>query len=210
KIEMLKTFNPKPASMLAETKEETYVEPDIIVTFDKVENDYKITLNDYYLPTISFNEAYANEIKQARTVSSYLQQQFRKYEWLQASIEKRRTTMIEIMQVLIHKQRQFLKKGFRTIQPLTLSRVAEKINKHESTVSRATTNKIIATPIGTFDLRQLFSTALQTKEGEAVSQMKVKLLIQELIQEENKAKPLSDQKITHLLNERNIVISRRT
>src|SRR5699024_2489913 len=209
-IEKLKTFNPKPASVLEETVEDTYVEPDIIVSFDEAKADYKITLNDYYLPTISFNEAYANEIKQVGTVSSYVQEQFKKYEWLQASLEKRRTTMMEIMQVLINKQAQFLQNGFRALRPLTLNNVAEKINKHESTVSRATANKIIMTPIGTFDLRQLFSTALQTKEGEAVSQMKVKLLIQELIQEENKAKPLSDQKITHLLNERNIVISRRT
>lgn len=209
-IDKLKTLNPKPASILENRVEDTYVEPDIIVSYDEAKDDYKITLNDYYLPTITFNEAYANEIKQVGTVSSYVQQQFRKYEWLQASLEKRRTTMMEIMQVLINKQRQFLQNGFRALRPLTLNHVAEKINKHESTVSRATANKIITTPIGTFDLRQLFSTALQTKEGGAVSQMKVKLLIQELIQEENKQRPLSDQSITNLLNERKIVISRRT
>lgn len=209
-IDKLKTLNPKPASILENRVEDTYVEPDIIVSYDEAKDDYKITLNDYYLPTITFNEAYANEIKQVGTVSSYVQQQFRKYEWLQASLEKRRTTMMEIMQVLINKQRQFLQNGFRALRPLTLNHVAEKINKHESTVSRATANKIITTPIGTFDLRQLFSTPLQTKEGGAVSQMKVKLLIQELIQEENKQRPLSDQSITNILNERKIVISRRT
>src|SRR5699024_9585349 len=80
KIEKLKTFNPKPASVLDEKHEDTYVEPDIIVTFDETKNDYKITFNDYYIPTISFNEAYANEIKQVGAVSSYVQQQFRKYE----------------------------------------------------------------------------------------------------------------------------------
>lgn len=210
KIERLKTLHPKPVSMIETAKEEVYVEPDIIIEYDEEKDDYTIRLNDYYIPNISFNRTYANELKQEQEVTSYIQQQFKKFEWLQSSLEKRRTTILKIMKVLIQKQKAFLQRGFIALRPLTLNHVAEMIEMHESTVSRATANKMILTPIGMFELRSLFSTALQTKEGDSVSKTKVKLLIQEMIYKENKQAPLSDQKIANLLQEQSVVISRRT
>src|SRR5690625_5405299 len=99
------------------------------------------------------------------------------------------------MQTLMVRQRDFFIEGFSALQPLTLKEVADEIDMHESTVSRATSNKIIQTPVGTFELRNLFSTKLSTSGGIDTSQTKVKSLLKEMINKEDKFKPLSDQKI---------------
>lgn len=115
------------------------------------------------------------------------------------------------MQVIIERQRKFFEHGFRSLQPLTLKEVADEIGMHESTVSRATANKVVQTPIGTFELRHLFSTRLATNSGNDTSQTKVKEILKEIIDAENKLRPLSDQKIADKLKEKKgIVISRRT
>src|SRR5699024_139499 len=115
------------------------------------------------------------------------------------------------MEVVLRKQRNFFKEGFRGLKPLTLQDVANEIDMHESTVSRATANKIVETPNGTFELRQLFSTGLTSAAGVVTSQTKVKELLQEIVQKENKERPLSDQKIAELLKEEHeVAISRRT
>src|SRR5699024_9283601 len=103
--------------------------------------------------------------------------------------------------VVIQRQKDFFKNGFASLKPLTLREVAKDINMHESTVSRATMNKVIQTPKGSFAMRRLFSSKVDANDGSSTSQTKVKLLIQHLIQEENKRKPLSDQKIADYLQE---------
>src|SRR5699024_6350201 len=112
---------------------------------------------------------------------------------------------------VINHQQDFLKKGFAGLKPLTLSEVAEEIDMHESTVSRATMNKVIQTPKGTFDMRRLFASRLDMSDGSAMSQTRVKLLLQDVINKEDKARPLSDQKIADLLKkDKGVTISRRT
>lgn len=208
-IERLKTLNPRPGNALRTTKEQ-YVAPDISIKRDKKLKRFKIQLNDYYLPKMEFNKQYANEMMISKKLSNYVQEHIRKYDWLMKSIEQRRTTILKIMNVIVDYQYSFLQHGFRSLKPLTLQYVADQINMHESTVSRATANKMIETPVGTFELRRLFSTKIATQSGGSVSQTKVKTLLQELIEHEEKVKPLSDQKIAEQLNERGIVISRRT
>ena len=118
---------------------------------------------------------------------------------------------MKIVKVIINKQENFFKDGFIALKPLTLKEVAEEIDMHESTVSRATMNKVIQTPKGSFDLRMLFTSKLETVDGNSISQTKVKALLETFIANENKHKPFSDQKIADYFNtEKGITISRRT
>lgn len=204
--EKIQTLNPKPAQSFSSTQVD-YVTPDIFIHANEKENSYFIQLNDYYVPNVTFNNNYSTNY--SKELSQYVSTHFKKFEWLQNSIEQRRNTILKIMGVIVNRQQNFLQNGFQSLKPLTLKDVADEIGMHESTVSRATANKIVQTPVGTFELRNLFST--KSSAGGDTSQTKVKLIIKEMIEEENKYKPLSDQKIANELKEANeIVISRRT
>src|SRR5699024_4413100 len=205
----IQTLNPLPASIFEEGID--YITPDITVRHNKIDNKYQVQLNDHYVPDINFNRNYADQLSQSKDMSQYIKTHFRNFEWLQRSIMQRRHTITKIMEVVIRHQRLFLNKGVQFLKPLTLKDVATEIDMHESTVSRATSNKIIETPAGTFQLRYLFSTKLSSSTGNNQSQTTVKALIRELVQKENKYKPLSDQKIVEKLKQKyDVEISRRT
>lgn len=209
-VEKIQTLHPKPATCLSNVRIE-YVQPDIYIDKDEKSGAYTIQLNDYYIPKVHFNQHFSNKLSTSKELLNYVSGHFKKYEWLQKSIEQRRTTILKIMNVIIKHQQSFLREGLRALKPLTLKDVAEEIGMHESTVSRATANKIVQTPVGTFELRHLFSTKLATSEGDNASQTKVKSILADLIEKENKYKPLSDQKIADLLKaKKGVVISRRT
>lgn len=108
------------------------------------------------------------------------------------SIEQRRNTIMKIINVLLNKQNDFFSEGLKSLSPLTLKEVATCIDIHESTISRPTDNKIIQTPLGTYELKSLFSTRLQTTSGEDTSQTQVKSVLESMIKQEDKYKPLSD------------------
>lgn len=204
-FELIQTLNPRPCALLGNDRIE-YVTPDIVVEED--EDEFIVRLNDHYIPNIRFNKLQSNNV--SKEVATYAQENYRNFQWLQNSIEQRRQTIIKIMRVIIERQENFFKKGFSALQPLTLKEVAEEIDMHESTVSRATANKMIETPRGTFDLRLLFSSKLDSKSGDGLSQTKVKMLLEKFVEEENKLKPLSDQKLADQFKVEGITISRRT
>src|SRR5699024_7650723 len=209
KFEKIQSLNPRPAGEFGMSVD--YVTPDITILYDETKDIHRVELNDHYIPNLYFNRDYMKELPQSKEVSRYVSGHFRKFEWIQKSILQRRDTIIKIFEVIIRHQEAFLKNGFQFLKPLTLRDVAMEIDMHESTISRATANKIIQTPAGTFELRHLFSTKLTTTCGKDTSQTTVKEMIRELIENENKYKPLSDQKIAETLKqEREIVISRRT
>jgi len=206
--DFIKTLNPRPCASLADFSVE-YLNPDIIVEFkDKSLSFY---LNDRYLPTIHIANNYTSALTSNDETSKYIQKKLANYNWLISSIEQRRQTIIKIMKVIIEKQEAFFTDGFIALKPLTLKEVADEIDMHESTVSRATTNKVIQTPQGSFDLRMLFTSKLETGDGDDISQTTLKALLEGMIANENKQKPLSDQNIAdHFKSENNIIISRRT
>lgn len=205
----IQTLNPRPAVNFG--KDIDYAIPDIIIDYNKNNGRYQVQLNDHYIPKLHFNRNYSDQLQQSQDISPYINEHYKKFEWLQRSIMQRRATILKIMEVVIRYQEDFLNKGIRFLKPLTLKDVATKIDMHESTVSRATTNKIIETPAGTFQLRNLFSTKLSSSSGNNQSQTSVKELIRDLIQKEDKYKPLSDQKIVVELEQSfDIEISRRT
>ncbi|HLS22360.1 MAG TPA: RNA polymerase factor sigma-54 [Pseudogracilibacillus sp.] len=209
-LEKIQTLQPKPA-MNFTSKETTYVTPDIIVHYDEEKDVFSISLNDYYVPDIRFNDEYVRKLLHDQEAERFVQEQYRRFHWLRQSVEQRRKTILNIMNVILNRQRTFFKEGFRGLNVLTLQDVATELNIHESTVSRATRNKMIETPNGTFELRRLFSTGIKNSIGRLTSQAKIKQLLKEIIQKENKAKPLSDQKIAdRLKQDYRVKVSRRT
>ncbi|MFD1929089.1 RNA polymerase factor sigma-54 [Sporosarcina siberiensis] len=206
--DFVQKLNPKPCTFISDFSIQ-YITPDIIVEFK--ENGFIFKLNDGYLPTIGLNNEYTHYINTKNELSKYINAQYKGYQWLLSSIEQRRNTIIKIVTVLLDKQMDFFKNGFSSLKPLTLKEVADEIEMHESTVSRATRNKIIQTSFGSFKLQLLFTSKINTGEGESVSQTKVKALLQNFIAQENKHKPYSDLKIAEYFNtEKGILISRRT
>ncbi|KXH80720.1 RNA polymerase factor sigma-54 [Sporosarcina sp. HYO08] len=206
--EFIQSLNPRPCSLLDDDSTE-YVTPDIIV--ECKDGTFAFHLNDHYLPAIHLNGSYTHYLQSKCDASKFMQTQYKNYQWLLSSIEQRRNTIIKIINVLLEKQEPFFKKGLQALKPMTLKEVADAIEMHESTVSRATANKVIQTPFGSFDLRMLFTSKLETSDGNSISQTKVKTLLEKLIAEENKFKPYSDQKIAEYFNtEKGITISRRT
>ncbi|MFJ8063271.1 RNA polymerase factor sigma-54 [Psychrobacillus sp. NPDC096426] len=206
--DFIQTLNPKPFFGISDESVE-YLNPDIIVEYK--EGNLSYYLNDGYLPEIHFNNEYAGLLQQKDETSKYINNQYTHYKWLLSSIEQRRSTILKIVTVLLEKQKKFFTEGFCALKPLTLKEVAAEIDMHESTVSRATMHKVIQTPRGSFDLKSLFTSKLETADGSSISQTEVKELLANFIKNENKTKPFSDQKIADYLNTENgINISRRT
>lgn len=209
-FQSIQTLNPRPG-MLYETTKVEYVQPDITIEFDENRDIHTIQLHEHYIPNLHFNHEYSTQMKASGELAQYVQHQYKQYEWLQKSILQRRNTILKIMDVIVRHQYRFLLKGFRHLKPLTLKEVADEIGMHESTVSRATTNKMIQTPVGIFELRNLFSTKITSNNGADNSQTEVKEIIKELVDQEDKYKPLSDQKLADVLKAHyDIAISRRT
>lgn len=207
-FDFIQTLNPRPCSFISDFSV-SYTTPDVIVEFKN--GDLVFHINDNYLPSIQMNQDYANHLNAKDELSTHIQNYYKSYQWLVTSIEQRRNTMHKIMGVLITKQQDFFKNGSSALKPLTLSDVAAEIDMHESTVSRATINKVMQTPIGSFDLRILFTSKVSTVDGDIISQSNVKALLQSYVAQENKLKPHSDQKIAdYLKKEEGITISRRT
>lgn len=206
--EFIQTLNPTPSFGISDFSVE-YLVPDIVVELKDEKLIYY--LNESYLPEIHFNNQYSDLMNVKDETSKYINNQFSSYKWLLSSIEQRRLTILKIIEVLIKKQESFFKEGFSSLKPLTLKEVASEIEMHESTVSRATMNKVIQTPKGSFDLRKLFTSKLETNDGNLISQTEVKLLLENIIKKENKCKPFSDQQIAnHFNDEKGITIARRT
>ncbi|WP_163971862.1 RNA polymerase factor sigma-54 [Oceanobacillus halotolerans] len=206
--DLIQTLDPKPCDLRSNTRTDYYI-PDVMI---KDENGkFVVTLNDTYLPTIHIQRDYTHLLKEKGDIGKYMQEHYRKYQWLVNSVDKRRTTILKVTQAIIEKQQAFLHNGFADLKPMTLREIANEVELHESTVSRATMNKVIQTPVGTFDYRMLFTSKIATNYGDDLSQANVKHLLKRFVESENKKKPFSDQKIADFFKtEKGITISRRT
>jgi RNA polymerase sigma-54 factor len=189
-----------------------YVTPDLIV--DKVEGEYVVYLNDSNIPRLRISRAYRDELSRGRNgdldTRKFIHDKLASARWLIQTIEQRRRTIVKVMQCIVEEQRDFFDKGQVALKPLTLQQVATRIGMHESTVSRVTTNKYVQTPRGVFELKYFFSSSLDTDDGDSMSSKAAKTRIREIIDKEDKSRPLSDQKIVDLLKEEGLNIARRT
>ncbi|AMA71795.1 MULTISPECIES: RNA polymerase factor sigma-54 [Aneurinibacillus] len=206
----LRTLNPRPGAEFAQGTPR-YIVPD--VTVEKVEDEYVVMVNESSTPNLTINRFYQRMLQkdEVDTVQRYIQDKLNSALWLIRSIEQRRMTLYKVTQAIVEEQRDFFEKGPSGLKPMTLRDIAEKVGLHESTISRATSNKYVQTPRGLFELKYFFTTGLNRVDGGAASSvLSIKEKIKALIDAEDKKKPLSDQKITDILVKEGIEISRRT
>ncbi|HHV71018.1 MAG TPA: RNA polymerase factor sigma-54 [Clostridia bacterium] len=211
--DFIRNLEPKPGRMFFGSDEVRYIVPDVVVK--KVNGEYLVIVNDSISPRLTVNSYYKNilagrEEETGSVTKKFIENRLNSALWLIKSIEQRRMTLQKVVEEIVKHQREFLDRGIKYLRPLTLKQVADRIEMHESTVSRATANKYVQTPQGIFELRYFFTSGVEREEGETASSESIKKMIEDLIKEEDPKKPLSDQKIADILASRGINISRRT
>lgn len=140
----------------------------------------------------------------------YVSEKYKNAVWLIRNIEKRKSTILRVTEAIMEYQKDFLEKGIEFLHPLTLRDIAERVGMHESTIARVTTKKYVETPRGIFELKYFFSSGLETDDGEAASSRSIKELLTQMIEAEDKRRPLSDQKVADMLRQKGFQIARRT
>ncbi|BCB05605.1 RNA polymerase factor sigma-54 [Bacillus sp. KH172YL63] len=210
--DFIQRCNPRPGSIYTYDISE-YITPELVV--EVIDGKVAVSLNDGTTVHVAYNREYTDFLKDHpdKEVQSYLQEKEQDFKWLLQSLRQRKQTILKVGRVLADKQRAFFLKGPTALQPLTLRQVADEIDVHESTISRAVKGKYMQTAYGIFELKYFFTTAIKSvnlEEAEGASATAVKNELQRLIQEEDKKKPLSDQKIVNLLLEKGYDVSRRT
>jgi RNA polymerase sigma-54 factor len=187
-----------------------YVVPDILVR--KIQNRWAAQINPDVVPRLRLNQVYAVAVKEERSKEGFSQWSSRLQEarWLIRNIQQRFETIQRVAQAVVDRQHGFFTHGAIAMRPLVLREIAETLELHESTISRVTSNKYMATPFGVFELKYFFGSHVATDTGGAASSTAIRALIKQLIGEENHKEPLSDSRIAELLAEQGIVVARRT
>jgi RNA polymerase sigma-54 factor len=208
-LDLLQTLEPMPGAHFS-TGEPQYVSPDVFVY--KHGQDFVIVLNEDGMPRLQLNSYYVENLRAKTPVEKdYFQDKVRSAEWLMKSLYQRQRTLYKVMESIVRFQRNFFEHGVTKLKPLILKEVAEDIAMHESTVSRITTSKYVATPHGIYELKFFFNSALDLDDGTQVGSESVKALIKQLIGEENPKRPLSDEQIGEILKQKlEVNIARRT
>jgi len=207
-VEEIMGLEPKPGRRFGGT-ESRYIVPDVVV--HKMGNEYTVVLNEDGVPRLRVNSLYRSLLKNSGDEArQYVEQKLRSAVWLIKSVDQRQRTLRKVTQSIVKFQREFLDKGLPYLRPLSLRDVGEDIGMHESTISRVTTNKYVETPQGLFELKYFFHSGIASGDGEMVSSVSVKKMIQDLLANEDPAKPLSDQEVAQILKGRGLTIARRT
>src|SRR5699024_2446333 len=139
-----------------------------------------------------------------------MSQALQEARWLMRSLEQRKTTIQRVAQAIVERQQTYFDYGDVALRPMMLSEIAEELDMHESTISRATNNKYMATPKGIVEFKHFFSRELSTQTGGTLSAVAVRALIQEMIDSEDPSEPLSDVALAQKLTDEGIVVARRT
>ena len=207
-LALVRSLNPRPGGDIANTPVE-YVSPDVVVVRDG--DRWVARLDGSPAPGLRVNEYYASLCDTAGAAdASYLRAQLREARWFLKSLETRNDTLLRVAEVIVERQQAFFDHGEEGMQPLVLREVAEVVELHESTVSRATTRKYLRCPRGVFEFKYFFSSAVSTVDGGSASATAIRALIARFVGDEDPAKPLSDARLADLLNQRGIEVARRT
>jgi len=205
---LIVSLDPKPGAVFSGSAAR-YIVPDVVVT--KIKGAWVANLNPEAMPRLSINRLYADILRGNRDDSARrLSGQLNEAKWLIKNIHQRANTILRVSNAIVRRQRQFFEHGEIAMRPLVLREIAEILELHESTVSRVTAQKFMRTPRGIFELRYFFGSHVATDSGGACSATAIRALIKQLVQEENIKKPLSDSKISELLEKQGIVVARRT
>jgi RNA polymerase sigma-54 factor len=205
---LIRSLNPRPGAAFARV-EARYVVPDVVVR--KVCSVWKASLNPEAMPRLRINRLYAELAARPRSGGgNALATQLQEARWLIKNVQQRFDTILRVSQAIVDRQRNFLEHGEVAMRPMVLREIAEVLGVHESTISRVTTQKYMATPRGTFELKYFFGSHVATDTGGAASSTAIRALIKQLVAAEDTRAPLSDSRISQILGEQGILVARRT
>jgi RNA polymerase sigma-54 factor len=207
-LELIRSLDPRPGSKVG-TFEPRAIVPDVIVRKEK--KRWIVTVNSAIYPRIRVNQQYADYFRQARDgETALLAQHLQEARWLVRNLEQRFLTIQRVAEAVVARQRNFFEYGDLAMRPLTLREIADELGLHESTVSRATSHKFMATPRGVVAFKRFFSRQLATTSGGSCSATAIRALLREFIAAEDRRNPLSDVQLTELLADRGVKVARRT
>jgi RNA polymerase sigma-54 factor len=207
-MELIRSLDPRPGSKVG-TFEPRAIVPDVIVRKEK--KRWLVTVNSAIYPRIRVNQQYADYFRQARDgETALLAQHLQEARWLVRNLEQRFLTIQRVAEAVVARQRNFFEYGDLAMRPLTLREIADELGLHESTVSRATSHKFMATPRGVVAFKRFFSRQLATTSGGSCSATAIRALLREFIAAEDRRNPLSDVQLTELLADRGVKVARRT
>ncbi|PLC49737.1 RNA polymerase factor sigma-54 [Pollutimonas subterranea] len=206
---LIRTLSPRPGGQYSAVDPSCYVIPDAIVR--KVGRLWVATSNEEATPRARLNSAYAQLFRQSRYGDrSLMAQALQEARWLMRSLEQRKSTIQLVAQAIVARQQTFFDYGEIALRPMMLSEIADELGMHESTISRATSNKYLASPRGIYEFKSFFSRELATQSGGTCSAVAVRALIQEMIDAEDPKEPLSDVVLARKLAREGVVVARRT
>lgn len=198
-VHEISMLEPKPGRQYSSHAEAQYVIPDIFIK--KIDNEYQLSTNKYDIPALRINHNYNSILKDKNSdkeTIEYIKEKMQAANFLIKCVHERQKTMQKIVEYLVNEQVEFIEKGRSFLKPLTFKTVAHAIGRHESTISRAIENKYVETPCGIYELREFFNSSTS-----------VKAELKDVIDKESKEKPLSDQKLRKILEDKDIRVSRR-
>ena len=211
-IEEIRRLNPRPGARFNE-QSAAYVVPDVFVDKDD-DGVYRVRLDEGRTPRLHISNYYRDLMKQRETTKEtrdYIKQKVGSAQWLIDSIQQRRSTLTRVSQAIVDYQVDFLEYGPASIKPLKMQQIADQVGVHVTTVSRAVDDKWIQTPQGLFPLKRFFSSSVTAADGEEdVAQDAVRIKLQEIIDKEDKSKPLNDEELMKALQTEGISVARRT
>jgi RNA polymerase sigma-54 factor len=208
---LIRSLNPRPGAQFAPL-DTRYIIPDVVVR--KTRSAWRVSLNGEAMPRLRINRLYADILQRQRggrgASTGSLAGQLQEAKWLIKNVQQRFDTIQRVAQAIVDRQRAFFDHGEVAMRPLTLREIADAVSLHESTISRVTTQKYLASPRGIFELKYFFGSHVATDTGGAASSTAIRALIRQLVGAEDGHKPLSDARIAEILGEQGIVVARRT
>jgi RNA polymerase sigma-54 factor len=216
-IALIGQLEPKPGRRFVNVERNIVVPDVLVVQVGKgSQSRFRVQLNADVMPRLRVHDIYANALRQhkagGREASSHaaLQQRLQEARWFIKNIQQRFDTILRVSTAIVERQKNFFQHGELAMRPLVLREIADELGLHESTISRVTTAKYMATPFGTFELKYFFGSGLGTDSGSNASSTAVRALIKQFVAAENPKKPLSDSQLADMLKEQGIDCARRT
>jgi RNA polymerase sigma-54 factor len=216
-LDLIQSLNPKPGEGNIASQEMNQITPDFVI--ERVDDNFIITLNDRSVPSVTISKSYLEMFQQnkknkknerEKDTYKFLREKFESAKWFIACIQQRRETLMKIMRAIVERQYEFFERGPKYLKPMIYKDIAEEIMMDISTISRVVNGKYVQSPMGVHELKYFFSEGLITDSGEEVSNKHIKERLKEIIDEEDKNNPLSDDRLAEILNEEGIHIARRT
>lgn len=209
--DIIKNLEPKPGRAFEGSNATKYVTPDVYI--EKVGKEYVVMVNDHYGSKLIINQYYKSILRsedKSSQASAFINNKLSSAMWLIKSLEHRKNTLYNVVKAILEYQMDFFEKGPMYLKTMTLKKIAEMVNVHESTVSRAINGKYVQTPRGMLEIKYFFKSGVDSQDGEAISSESIKKMIKSYVSSEDVSKPLSDQNIADLLVKEGYMISRRT